>query len=89
MLRLWLIAMLAASLLAIVRGHDLLHRTGLLGSCAAMHTPVGRHGAWRSCQKGVLDGRPDLSRSSCRREGRAGAVEYWRCPARVQASPIR
>jgi hypothetical protein len=81
MVRLWLIAMLAAGLLTVVRSHDLMHRTGLLGHCAMTQAPVGSRGSWRACNKGVLDGRPDLSKH-CRREGRSGSVDYWRCPGR-------
>ncbi len=80
MLRLWLIAMLAAGLLVVVRSNDLLHTTGLLGHCAVTRTPPGAKGSWRACAKGMLDGRPDLSGDSCSRRGRAGSVEYWRCP---------
>src|SRR4051794_10740527 len=66
MLRLWLIAMLAAGTLAVVRDHDLMHRTGLLGHCAVTHSPTGAKGSWQACDKGVLNGRPDLSSRSCR-----------------------
>jgi hypothetical protein len=88
MLRLWLIAMLAAAVLVLVKDHGLLHRTGLVGYCTATQAPVGAKGSWRACQKGVLDGRPDLSRQSCRRQGRSGSVEYWSCPARVESGPV-
>jgi hypothetical protein len=81
MLRIWLIAMLAAAVVGVSRDHDLLHRTSLIGSCTTTHAPAGQHGEWRSCRKGVLDGRPDLSRQSCRSQGRDGSREYWRCPA--------
>jgi len=88
MLRLWLIAILAAGLLVVVRSHDLLHRTGLLGHCAVTHAPARAKGSWHSCERGVLDGRPDLSSDSCRPQGRAGTIEYWRCPARVTAGRV-
>jgi hypothetical protein len=83
MLRLWLIAMLAAGLLVVARDHDLMHRTNLLGHCAATHAPVGSRGSWQACHKGVLNGRPDLARHACRSVGRTGSVEYWRCPGRA------
>ncbi len=88
MLRIWLLAMLAAAVLVTVKDHDLLRRTGLLGYCTTAHAPPGAKGAWRACEKGVVDGRPDLSRQSCRREGRSGRREYWSCPERVTASPV-
>jgi hypothetical protein len=84
MLRLWLIAMLAAALLGVARSHDVLHRTGLIGYCTAATTPAGAKGHWRVCEKGRLDGRPDLTRRSCRSRGMAGRVEYWSCPAAVE-----
>jgi hypothetical protein len=87
MLRIWLMAMLAAAVLATVKDHDVLHRAGLLGYCTTTTAPSGAKGAWRACEKGAIDGRPDLSHQSCRRRGVSGAVEYWRCPPRAQSRP--
>ena len=81
MLRFWLIAMLAAALLTIVRTYDLAHRTGLVSSCSTIKTPAGHHGYWHSCRKGLLDGRPDLASERCHSQGKTGSHEYWRCPA--------
>ncbi|MFL5922889.1 MAG: hypothetical protein ACJ75Q_13915 [Gaiellaceae bacterium] len=80
MLRIWLMAMLAAAMLAVVRDHDVLHRARLTGHCTSAPRPAGTTGHWRACEKGVLDGRPDLSRQSCRRRGQDGSVEFWSCP---------
>jgi hypothetical protein len=88
MLRIWLMAMLAAAMFAVVRDHDVLHRAGLTGHCITAQRPAGTTGEWRACEKGVLDGRPDLSRQSCNRRGQDGSVEYWRCPARVRSAPL-
>jgi len=84
MIRIWLIAMLAAALLMVARSTDLLHATGLLHSCSTIPAPAGRHGHWHSCRKGLLDGRADLSNQACHSEGRTGSREYWRCPARLR-----
>ena len=84
MLRLWLIAMLAAAALTVVRSHDLLHATGLLHSCHATTAPVGSSGSWRSCRRGLLDGRPDLRSQRCRPVSTQGSREYWRCPAKAR-----
>jgi hypothetical protein len=84
MIRIWLIAMLAAALLVVARNTALLHATGLLSSCSTVSAPPGRHGSWRSCRKGLLDGRADLSKDACRSEGRMGSRDYWRCPARLR-----
>ena len=89
MLRLWLIAMLAAGTLVVARGHDVMHRTGLLGHCAVTHAPSGAKGSWQACDKGVLDGRPDLSSHSCRSVVRTGSIEYWRCPGRTARSSVQ
>jgi hypothetical protein len=83
MLRIWLMAMLAAAMLGVVRNTDVLHRAGLTAHCTTAPRPAGTTGTWRACEKGVLDGRPDLSGDSCSRRGQSGSVEYWRCPARV------
>jgi hypothetical protein len=73
-------AMLAAAVLVAVRDHDVLHRAGLVGYCTPSPRPAGTSGVWRACQKGVLDGRPDLTRQSCQPRGQNGSVQYWRCP---------
>jgi hypothetical protein len=83
MLRLWLIAMLAAAALTVVRSHHLLHATGLLHSCQATAAPAGSGGTWRSCRKGLLNGRPDLRSERCRPVSTQGSREYWRCPSRI------
>jgi hypothetical protein len=87
MLRIWLLAMCAAALLVVVRDHHVLRRAGLIGYCKTSPRPAGTTGAWRACQEGKLDGRPDLSRQSCDRRGLNGNVEYWSCPARVVSGP--
>jgi hypothetical protein len=83
MVRIWLLAVLAAAVIVAVRDHDVLHRAGLVGYCTSAPRPAGTTGDWRACEKGVLDGRPDLTRQSCRLRGQNGSVEYWRCPAPV------
>jgi hypothetical protein len=86
MLRIWLMAMLAAAVLVTVRDHDVLHRAGLIGHCTTTTAPPGAKGAWRACEKGRLDGRPDLAHQSCRRQGKSGSVEFWRCPVKGRSS---
>ena len=85
MVRIWLLAMFAAVMVVAVRDHNVLHRAGLVGYCKSSPRPVGTTGVWRACEKGVLDGRPDLSRQSCKRRGQDGSVEFWSCPAKVEA----
>jgi hypothetical protein len=86
MVRIWLMAMLAAAVLVAVRDHDVLHRAGLVGYCTSAPRPAGTSGVWRACEKGVLDGRPDLTRQSCQPRGQNGPVQYWRCPAPVRSA---
>jgi hypothetical protein len=88
MLRIWLMAMLAAALIVVVHDHDVLRRAGLIGYCTSSPRPAGTTGEWRACEKGVLDGRPNLSRQSCRLRAQNGSVEYWSCPARVESGPV-
>lgn len=85
MLRIWLMAMFAAAVLVVVKDHDVLYRAGLVGHCTTAPRPAGTGGSWRACEKGVLGGHPDLSRSSCKRRGQDGKVEFWSCPARVES----
>jgi len=88
MLRIWLMAMFAAAVLVVVKDHDVLHRAGLVGYCTTSPRPAGTSGSWRACEKGVIDGRPDLSRQSCSPRGQDGTVEFWRCPAKVASGPV-
>jgi hypothetical protein len=80
-------AMLAAAVLFTVKDQDLMHRAGLIGYCTTTTPPPGGKGGWRVCEKGKLDGRPDLSRQSCVRRGHSGKVEFWSCPAKIDAGP--
>ena len=80
-------AMLAAAVLFTVKNQDLMHRAGLIGYCTTTTPPPGGKGAWRVCEKGKLDGRPDLSRQSCVRRSHSGRVEFWSCPAKIDAGP--
>jgi hypothetical protein len=88
MLRIWLMAMLAAAVLVVVRDHDALHRAGLVGYCTSSPRPVGTTGSWRTCEKGVIDDRPNLSRNACKSRGRDGKVEFWSCPAKLESGPV-
>jgi len=88
MLRIWLMAMFAAAVLVVVKDHDVLHRAGLVRYCTTSPRPAGTSGSWRACQKGVIDGRPDLSRQSCSPRGQDGTVEFWRCPAKVESGAV-
>jgi hypothetical protein len=87
MLRIWLIALALAAALVLTQQLNLVHRTGLVGYCATTAKPAGAGGYWRACHSGWLSGRPDLTRDSCKREGIAGRLEYWKCPEQLAAAP--
>jgi hypothetical protein len=87
-LRIFAAAICVAAALVAVKNERLIQRAGLSGSCWAVSTPPGQSGEWRACQPGRLAGRPDLSRRSCTKQGLSGRLEYWRCPAPVESSPI-
>jgi hypothetical protein len=89
MLRIWLMAMLAAAVLVAVRDHHVLRRTGLVGHCTTAQRPAGTKGVWRACTKGVLSGRPNLASKSCRSRGQQGSVEYWSCPVPIDRAAAR
>ena len=39
-----------------------------------------------ACKPGKLEGRPDLTKRDCIAAGIGGKLEYWRCPAEIQAT---
>ena len=81
-------AVVAAAMLAIKDGR-VLERAGLVGRCTTVGAPAADGSTMHACRPGKLEGRPDLSRDACTSTGLAGGVEYWRCPAAVEKSPIR
>ncbi len=83
MLRVVIASLLVIAVMVTVKDGRLLARAGLVGSCTVVAAPQGQSGYWHSCKEGKLEGRPDLSRKSCKSAGRAGALELWRCPTRL------
>jgi hypothetical protein len=72
-----------------VKDGRLLEKAGLTGSCSQIPTPRGQTGFWEACRAGKLEGQPDLGRRSCTHAGASGGVAYWRCPTRIESSPVR
>lgn len=70
-----------------IKDGRVLSETGLLASCSAVAAPLGDTGFWEACRPGKLEGRPDLSRRSCTRQGIMRGIELWRCPAPVASGP--
>ena len=75
--------------LALVKDGRVLERSGLVGRCTVVQTAAADDSSVHACRPGKLEGRPDLSRDSCTSTGVVNDVEYWRCPAAVEQSPIR
>jgi hypothetical protein len=78
-------AMIFAVMVAIKDGR-VLRATGLTGSCAIVQTASDGTQV-EACRPGKLQGRPDLTRDSCKDAGQSGSVDYWRCPAAVASGP--
>jgi hypothetical protein len=72
-----------AVMIAIKDGR-VLHSSGLTGSCTAVQTRTDGS-ELEACQGGKLEGRPDLSHRGCISFGIRGKLEYWHCPADLQA----
>ena len=80
MLRIIAFSLIVIAVMVAIKDGRALERAGLVGSCTPVTTPEGQTGYWHSCKEGRLEGRPDLSRKSCKSVGLVGSVEYWRCP---------
>jgi hypothetical protein len=80
MLRIVVLSLLVIAVMVAIKDGRMLQRAGLVGSCTAVATPEGQTGYWHGCKEGKLEGRPDLTRKSCKSIGLVGSVEYWRCP---------
>ena len=88
MLRIALVtAALAFALLAVKDGR-VLARAGLVGTCSTVTAPADPQGSWEACRAGRLEGRPDLTRRSCKTHGVHAGLEYWRCPAPVSTGRV-
>jgi hypothetical protein len=81
------VAALVVALMVVIKDGRVLRKMGLSGSCVGVTTPKGQTGSWVKCTSGKLQGAPNLSRHSCTSVQSEGKVEYWRCPAPVQAGP--
>ncbi len=86
MLRVFVLALAVFALMVAIKDGRLIHEAELVGSCSAVAAPAGRSGYWAACRPGKLEGRPDLSRRSCKRQGIVRGIEIWRCPAPIRTS---
>ena len=76
----FVVVALAVALLVIGREERVFHKWGVVGSCAAVRSPIGDAGSWYACREGLLTGFPSLIGDDCTYETRAAGYEYWRCP---------
>jgi hypothetical protein len=88
-LRIAIVAALAAASLAFVQQKQVLQNAHLTGYCTQVATPAGQTGVWHECRAGKLTGTPGLSRGSCARVSHTAAVDVWRCPTALESNEIR
>ncbi|MGH3104300.1 MAG: hypothetical protein ACRDN6_09440 [Gaiellaceae bacterium] len=89
MLRIVLASVVLVAVMVAVKDGRVLRRAGLVGGCSAVTAPAGDANTWQACRPGKLEGRPSLAQRSCTSAGVVRGVEYWRCPAAVQAAVSR
>jgi hypothetical protein len=80
-------AAIVVALMVVIKDGRVTRKLGLSGSCVSVATPKGQTGSWVKCTSGKLQGAPNLSRQSCTSVQAQGKIEFWRCPAAVQAGP--
>ena len=80
------VAVCILAVMVAIKDGRILRKAGLTGGCTAMVTPRGETGAWQKCTAGRLQGAPNLSRQGCTSVSSVGKIEFWRCPARIDAA---
>jgi hypothetical protein len=73
------------ALMLVVKDGRVLRTTGLTATCSAV-TGAVQGTVVEACKPGKLEGRPDLTKRDCIAVGTTGKLEYWRCPAEIQAT---
>ena len=76
------------ALMIVIKDGRVLRTTGLTGLLGRPDVPDGVASS-RRASPGKLEGRPDLTSRGCITVGISGKLEYWRCPAELQASDAR
>jgi hypothetical protein len=84
LLRIVLVTAAIAAGMGMVKDGRVLSQAGIVATCSTVATPVGQSGVWHACKAGKLEGRHDLTRSSCVSQGTARGLEYWRCPVQIE-----
>jgi hypothetical protein len=78
------VAVCIVALMVVLKDGRLLQTTGLTGTCS--HYSQTADAEFEVCKPGKLEGLPDLTKRGCKIAGTKGKVEFWRCPAGVEAS---
>jgi hypothetical protein len=80
------------ALMLVIKDGRVLRTSGLTGSCATVAGSAAAdatgNAVVEACKPGKLEGRPNLTKRNCTAVGIAGKLEYWRCPADLQASDV-
>ncbi len=79
MLKFLVVALLVVAGLAYAKQERVFEEAGIVSSCEVVNAPLGSTAEWWACHEGIITGFPTLARDSCKRERRAGSVEYWSC----------
>jgi hypothetical protein len=83
MVRILVVAAVAAAALYLVRHEHVLERARLLSSCAPAQVAAQPDADWLACRAGRLDGFPNLRGDSCTFSSERGGLQYWLCPAEL------
>ena len=81
----FVVAACILALMLVIKDGRVLKTSGLTGKCTAASAVV-QGVVVEACKPGKLEGRPDLTKRDCIAVGTAGKLEYWRCPADIQAT---
>jgi len=81
------VAVVLAAVLAIAKEERVFARAGIVGSCEVARSPIGDSAEWHACREGWLTGYPNLLGDSCTYESRRAGYQYWRCAAPLTRSP--
>ena len=87
MLKIFLVAALIVSVLALAKQNRWFEEAGIVGTCAEVQAPRGDDGQWWACKQGVLTGYPSLQRDSCDVKGVAAGKQVWHCPTPLTTAP--
>ena len=83
------VAVVILAVMIAVKDARILKTTGLTGTCSVVQASAGSGpdlSEIAACKAGKLEGRPDLSHRGCKRVGRSGTTDYWRCPVGFDVS---